>query len=282
MKFVFWGGKAIGNYILEKLLDKSRIPTAIIYYREELESDLIYKSKDLGVRVLQIEKFNTSQEKIIAFIKGLDVDTYISISFPFIISREILDLVEYPINIHTSAIPKYRGHHPISAALLNNEPYQATTVHLMVSEVDAGEILLQDFIDVQNEDTIVSIRQRLIELSLELLLKVMQQVEKGTLYPKRQIGETVWAPKRTPEDSKLDFSKPSRYLHNFIRALVDPYPNAFVLRDKQTVQIKKSIVSNKPGVVMAKINQFEYVVSSGDGVIFIETDTELSIGDKLK
>lgn len=282
MKFVFWGGKAIGNYILEKLLDKNRIPTAIIFYREELESNLIHKSKAIGVRVLQIEKFNTSQEKIITFIKSLEVDTYISISFPFILSREILDLVEYPINIHTSAIPKYRGHHPISAALLNDEPYQATTVHLMVSEVDAGEILLQDYIDVQNEDTIVSIRQRLIELSLELLLKVMQQVEKGTLYPKKQVGKTVWAPKRTPKDSKLDFSKPSRYLHNFIRALVVPYPNAFVYRDKQTIQIKNSIVSNEPGVVMAKINQFEYVVSSGDGVIFIKTDTELSVGDKLK
>lgn len=282
MKFIFWGGKAIGNFILKGLLDKKHIPAAIIYYREELEDDLIERSKHLGVKVLQIQKFRSSQDKLQDFVKAVNPEMYISISFPFIISKEILDLVEYPINIHTSAIPKYRGHHPIPAALLNDEPFQATTVHFMVSEVDAGRILLQDFIEVCNEDTIVTIRQRLIELSFELLIKVIQQVEKGTLYPKKQIGETVWAPQRTPKDSKLDLSKPSRYLHNFIRALVDPYPNAFVFKGDKRIQIKKSIACNEPGLVLAKLNPKEYIISSGDGVVFIETDTELFVGDKLE
>ncbi len=281
MKYIFWGGKALGNYILNGFLDNKILPTGIICYREELDKPIIEHAKKLDIEVLQIQKFKKEQDKITRFISSLGVDYYISAAFPFILSGEILNMVKYPINIHTSAVPKYRGHHPISAALLNDEPYQATTVHIMKEEVDSGEIILQDFIKITNEDTILTIRQRLIELSYKLVLKAIQQLESGTLYLKNQIGPSVWAPRRNPEDSKIDFSRDSRYLHNFIRALVDPYPNAFSKINGEEIKIKKTISSDIPGLVLAKTKDNKYVVSSGDGVIFIEADKELSVGDKF-
>ena len=190
-------------------------------------------------------------------------------------------MVSFPINIHTGAIPKYRGHHPISAALLDDEPFQATTIHFMAEEVDAGDILIQDFIEVSNEDTIITIKQNLIELSFRMILKVINQIENNNYYPIKQKGEVVWAPKRTPEDSRIDFSKGSRYLHNFIRALVDPYPNAFCFNGKKHLSIKESITSNTPGKVLARADD-KYVVATGDGVILIKADMDLKVGDILK
>lgn len=187
-----------------------------------------------------------------------------------------------PINIHTGALPRYRGHHPLSAALLNNEPVQATTVHFMVEEVDAGKVLLQDFISVSNEDDIVTIRKRLIDLSLKLVLIVINQVNNGTQYAKDQVGEIIWAPKRLPEDSKTNFDNNSRYLHNFIRSVVNPYPNAFAFTsDGKRVHFKRSIASNTPGKVLEKVSNNKYVIASNDGVILVETDTDLNIGDIL-
>jgi methionyl-tRNA formyltransferase len=110
---------------------------------------------------------------------------------------------------------------------------------------------------------------------------VIKQLENGTLYPRFQIGEVIWAPQRKPEDSKIDFSKNSRYLHNFIRALADPYPNAFAFRNNERVKIKKSIVSNSSGFVLADIGNRRYIISTRDGVILIETDVDLKVGDKL-
>jgi methionyl-tRNA formyltransferase len=191
-------------------------------------------------------------------------------------------MVHYPINVHTGAIPKYRGHHPLSAAFLNDEPFQATTVHLMAQEVDSGDILLQDFVKVENEDTILTIRNKLSILSLNLLLMTFRQLETGTIYPKKQVGPVIWAPKRNPEDSRIDFSKSSRYLHNFIRALVDPYPNAFGYGEgKKLIRFKKSITSNFPGVVLADLGENQYVVSTIDGVILVETDVKLNIGERI-
>jgi methionyl-tRNA formyltransferase len=167
--------------------------------------------------------------------------------------------------------------------LLNDEPYQATTVHYMTEEVDAGDVLLQDYVPVENEDTIITVRQKLIELSLKLILTVIDQLKQGTLYPKKQIGESISAPMRKPEDSRIFFSNKSRYLHNFIRALVDPYPNAFAYRqDKKLVKIKKSFISNTPGKVLEDLGDNKYIVSTEDGVIMIETDIKLEIGEQLQ
>lgn len=282
MRYVFLGGKAIGNYVLNGLIENGHIPAGIILYKDIIDSEIVEKAKLHGARVLSISSFRKQQDEIIMFINDLYAEAFISVAFPYIIPPTILKLVNYPINIHTGAIPKYRGIHPISAALLNDEPYQATTIHLMSEEVDGGDILLQDFIPVENEDTIISIKQKLIKLSLELILITLKQLESNTLYSKKQIGEVIWAPKRTPEDSKINFSESSRYLHNFIRALVDPYPNAFALRSNgQVVKFKKSHSCNIPGIVLAELGEREYIISSKDGIIWVETDVKLKLGEKL-
>ena len=282
MKFIFWGGKDIGNFVLKGLIENNNIPEGIIHYRDNIDQKLIEEARSKGIPILHIKTFKKQQEELINFINTLEVDLYISVAFPFILPKEILNLVKYPINIHTGAIPKYRGHHPISAAFLNDESYQATTVHLMAEEVDAGQIILQDFVKVENEDTIFTIRKKLIELSLKLILITIKQLRNGSFYPRPQIGEVIWAPRRKPEDSKIDFAQTSRYLHNFIRALVDPYPNAFAYSNGKCVKIKKSIVSNIPGVVLAALGNRRYIISTGDGVVFIETDLELKVNDKLE
>ena len=279
--FIFFGGKAIGNYILRHLIDDNFIPKAIVCYRDHLDFELLEKAKSLDVCIMIVQKFRIEIDDIYKFIKIQNPDFYLSVAFQFILPEKIINLVSWPINIHTGAIPKYRGHHPLAAAFLNDEPYQATTVHMMSETVDAGKILLQDFVKVRNEDDMISIRQKLIELSYDLIKTVIFQLNNNCLYPKEQIGEVIWAPKRTPEESKLDFNNKSRYLHNFVRTLVDPFPNAFVLKDEQVVKIKKSVTSNVPGVVLKKLSSSEFIVSTQDGILWIETDVELTEGDKL-
>ena len=282
MKYIFWGGKEIGDYVLRGLIESNNIPEGIIHYRDIISPGLIEEAREIGIPIFNVSYFKKQQAEIISFIKTLNADHYISVSCPFIISKEILDLVKYPLNIHPGDIPKYRGYHPLSAAFLNDELFQAITIHLMTEEVDAGDIILQDFVKVQNEDTIITIRQKLSELSLKLILTVIKQSQNGSFYSRSQIGEIIGAPKRKPEESKIDFARNSRYLHNFIRALVDPYPNAFAYSNGQCVKIKNSIVSNIPGVVLASLGNRQYVVSTGDGVILIEVDIDLKFNDKLE
>ena len=283
--FIFFGGKSIGNIILNNLFDNNYFPKAIIYYKNELETEIINRAKSFEIQVYQIKKFRVELNEIINFIKEQAPDFYISVAFCFILPRSILSIVKWPVNIHTSALPKYKGNHPIAAAFLNDDSFQGTTVHLMTEEVDSGKILLQDFVHVTNEDDMVSVRQKLIDLSYKLIIQVINQLKSECLYPKNQIGVSTLAPRRTPEDSKVDFNNRSRYLHNFIRTLVDPYPNAYTLKNgniNEVVRIKKSIISNTPGKILKKIDDFQYIVSTSDGIIWIKTDKRLTEGDVLK
>ncbi|MBC7627987.1 methionyl-tRNA formyltransferase [Ferruginibacter sp.] len=281
MKFVFFGGKEIGSYILRNLLNDDIIPAAIISYQDIIAPEVLLIAKGKGIPVLQLRNFKNSIFEIIQFIQKLDADSYVSVSFPFILPKEILSLVKTPINIHTGAIPKYRGYHPISAALLNDEPFQGTTVHLMAEEVDAGSVLLQDFVEVKNTDDINSIKEKLINLSNSLLITVLNQLRTNTLYPKKQIGEIIWAPKRLPEDSKIDFNNKTRYLHNFVRALSDPYPNAYCFLKDEKIRIKSSLSGNVNGEVLNKTIDGKYIIATADGVLIVECDRLLQIGDIL-
>jgi methionyl-tRNA formyltransferase len=279
MKYIFWGGKDIGNYILTQLLELEYKPSGIIVYQKNLDEGLLESATNMGIPIYQIHKFKLEESKLIAFTKQIEPDAFVSVAFPYIIPKTIIDLVRYPINIHTGAIPKYRGHHPISAALLNNEPYQGTTIHFMEEEVDAGDIIHQDFVKVENEDSINTIKYKLILKSNQLIQITLKQLYSNTIFSRKQIGHIIWAPKRTANDSFINFNNTSRYLHNFIRALEEPYPNAFGYIGSDKILIKKSLAHNTPGVVIDKTINNRYVVSTNDGVILIETNQNLNIGD---
>jgi methionyl-tRNA formyltransferase len=279
LNFIFFGGKDIGNYILKNLINDKLNPVGIVAYRDIIDPQILNKCKKSGSKILHIESFKNSEQNIYDFILNINPNSFISSAFPFILSERIINLVNYPINIHTGALPKYRGHHPISFALLNDEKFQATTIHFMEKNVDEGRILLQDFVEVTNEDDINSIKKKLIIKSYILLKIIINQIKSDCIYPKKQFGETIWAPKRTPEDSKIEFSNSSRFLHNFIRALSFPYPNAYTeLKNGTKIKIQKSISSNIPGLVLDKTINNRYVISTKDGVILIETDSNLEIG----
>jgi len=283
MNFVLMGAREIAEKTIKSFQSKQILPSLVITMTGMLSQETIALLKDNNVKLLELTKFKKNTDLIISLIKENNIDMIMSVAFPFIIPEEILKTVKYPINLHTAALPKYRGVHPISAALLNDEKYQGTTVHFMKPEVDSGEIILQDFIEVKNEDTIITIKNHLIDLSIKLLLLAYNQIISNDFHKRKQVGEPIFAPKRTPGDSKTNFNNNSRYLHNFIRALADPYPNAFakIEGSNEVINIKKSLSSNRAGVVLDKTESGKYVISTKDGVIVVELDKDVAIGSRL-
>ena len=70
-------------------------------------------------------------------------------------------------------------------------------------------------------------------------------------------------------------------LHRAINALSDPMPNAFCRTYGGEVIFAQSFIGDQPGEVLAKTECGKYIVSTGDGVIFVETKTSLVVGDIL-
>jgi methionyl-tRNA formyltransferase len=283
MKFIFFAAKELGEESLNYFISSNTVPEFVFTMKNSLSKKVLKHLESNGIEYIELDKFKDSVPDIVSIIKSKRCNMIISSAFPFILPESILKEVDFPINVHTASLPKYKGFHPISAALLNNDKTQGTTVHFMSTEVDSGDIILQDFIKISNEDTIVSIKSRLIRLSNKLLLLAYKQIRENVFNSRLPIGKSSFAPKRNPEDSRIDFSNTSRYLHNFIRALVDPYPNAFatIKSSGKRVKIKKSIVSNTEGLVLDKTLSGNYVISTRDGIILLDCDLDLEIGDML-
>ena len=132
------------------------------------------------------------------------------------------------ICLHPSVLPKYRGGSPVQHQIINGETESAVTFFKMNEQMDAGPILFQKKFSLRgNLEEIfdrISINGRigLMNIVMGNYTQVHQNEQDSTFYKRRKPEES--------EISVFDFSKSkAQELYNKIRALQDPYPNAFVV-----------------------------------------------------
>lgn len=72
------------------------------------------------------------------------------------------------VNIHPSLLPKYPGINTHARALEAGDAEHGATVHLVVEEVDAGEIIGQASMPILADDTPETLAQRLLDVEHKL------------------------------------------------------------------------------------------------------------------
>lgn len=71
------------------------------------------------------------------------IDLGVSIFYDKIIKHDFIEYAGKLINIHNSALPKYRGVKPIHWALKNNETTHGVTIHEITEGIDDGPVISQ-------------------------------------------------------------------------------------------------------------------------------------------
>ncbi len=130
----------------QKIFDdfKIEIVTAIT---NNPEAKGIKKAQNLGVDVLVIDhKVYTNREafdtKLVEEIKKLEVDLVALAGFMRILTPIFTDHIR-AINIHPTLLPLYKGANALKRSFQGEEEIAGVTSHYVVSEVDAGEIIMQ-------------------------------------------------------------------------------------------------------------------------------------------
>jgi phosphoribosylglycinamide formyltransferase-1 len=90
------------------------------------------------------------------------------------------------LNVHPALLPKFGGkgmfgHHVHDAVLKAKERESGMTIHLMDEGVDTGKILLQRACPVLPDDTVDTLRTRVVNLEKEWYPKVLQMIEEGEI-----------------------------------------------------------------------------------------------------
>lgn len=175
-------------------------------------------------------------------------------------------------NLHASLLPKYRGAAPIQWALIRGEKETGVTTFLLREKVDTGSILLQRTVAVEENETAGELHDKLAVVGAEVVVETVERIDSGSAKPMKQDDSLATdAPKIFKEICRIDWTLPSRTVHNFIRGL-SPAPAAYTtLRNEQlkilrTVVVSETGAPGKPGVVLESKGE-TLTVACGNGSI---------------
>lgn len=181
-------------------------------------------------------------------------------------------------NLHASLLPLYRGAAPINRAVMNGDTRTGVTTFMLKHEIDTGDILRREEVDILPEDNVGDVHDRLMYLGAELTIDTVEHIIAGDLKPLPQDQvpggiEPTPAPKIFAEDCIIDWTQPAVRIHNQVRGL-SPYPAARSTFDPGTGQaeimkifktrIVDGVAGAQPGNVTVTHDE-RILVAAGDG-----------------
>jgi len=199
-----------------------------------------------GFKILQ--PLNLKDSDFIQTITEMDPEMQIVVAFRMM--PQVLWSIPQKgtINLHASLLPNYRGAAPINHAIINGETESGLTTFYINEVIDTGDILFQDKVSIEEQDTFETLHDRMKVIGANLLVSTIQKIESGAVIRKSQSEllkadlEQEWriAPKINKEFCRIDWHQESAKVYDHIRGL-SPYPSAYsILKnpDSSTTNIK--------------------------------------------
>jgi methionyl-tRNA formyltransferase len=222
--------------------------------------------------VFQPESVNESE--FIDFAKTLEPHFLVLVAFDEKLSSEVLNIpLKSSINLHPSLLPDLRGACPVQWALIYGYDKTGITTIKMNEDFDAGDILYQEVVEINDTDSAGTLHDRLAERGAMLLDITIRDCFNDRLNPiPQEEGNFKKAPKIKKSDRVINWNLSANKLNNYIRGLT-PYPGAFSYLDNKRICFREvGIFSEEdrgnPGEVV-DIVEDGIVVGTGDGLIII-------------
>ena len=230
-----------------------------------------------NLHVLQPEKLKSPE--FLVELKSLNADVQIVVAF-----RMLPEVVwnmppKGTINLHGSLLPQYRGAAPINRAIMNGEKQSGVTTFLLKQEIDTGDILFSEQVDIDDDMTAGHLHDQLMEIGAQLIVKTLRAIESDDYQEQAQdqlikIEDLKHAPKLFKEDCLIDWNKTTQEVHNQIRGL-SPFPTAYTIFQDKVLKIFES----KKELKSLSISAGEYVSDGKTYLKFATSDGAINILD---
>lgn len=197
------------------------------------ESAVKQYAKAKGLTILQPEKLKN--ENFIQELKSLNGDLQVVVAFRML-PEVVWNMPKYgTINVHGSLLPDYRGAAPINWAIINGEKETGVTIFKLKHEIDTGDILLQEKIEIGKDETAGDLLDKMKAIGAKVLVATVKGLAENAVIetPQKLIEVEKKAPKIFTETCLINWNKSVDEVYNLIRGL-SPYPAAFtILQDKK-------------------------------------------------
>lgn len=253
MKIVYFGTPEIASSQLEAIIAAGYEVVAVVTVPDKpagrgkkiQSSDVKLTALKYDLPVLQ--PVSLKSPEFIEELSSYNADLFVVVAF-----RMLPEVVwSMPpmgtFNLHASLLPQYRGAAPINHAIINGEKETGLTTFLLDKEIDTGEIIMQEKVVIEDDETAGTLHDKLMVLGNKVVVETIKRIEEGKVQSQSQDMiierdnlKLKPAPKIFKEDCKIDWTKDAKSIYDFIRGL-SPYPAAhtqFVSENNETLDIK--------------------------------------------
>lgn len=240
LRIAFMGTPDFSVPALEKLIS-SRHKIVCVYSQpprpkgrgqQVQESPVHQAAMKAGIEVRT--PLNFKKDEDIAAFMALELDVAVVAAYGLILPKSILDApVHGCLNIHASLLPRWRGAAPIQRSILEGDSETGITIMQMDVGLDTGDMIKKKAVPIRESTTSGSLHDILSAIGSSMIGEVIEELSNnGKLLGTPQPADgSTYAKMLKKEEGKIDWSKPSSYIHRQIRAL-NPWPGTWCETDK--------------------------------------------------
>lgn len=277
---VFMGTPEFAVPILQSLIDSPEYDVKAVLTqpdhhigrkRQLHESPVKQLAQKYEIEVLQPAKLSNSPE--MTKIIELQPDLMITAAYGQFLPTKLLNAAQIAaINVHGSLLPKYRGGAPIQYSIINGDKETGVSIMYMVKKMDAGDVLAQKAIPIENDDDSGTMFKKLSLLGRDLLLTTLPKLISGDIHPIAQDpAKVVFSPNISSEQEQIDYRLPARLIDAKVRGL-RPAPLANMVIDGLRTKIYDVTplaeqTDLQPGQVV-RVTKHQLVIAAGEGTTY--------------
>lgn len=245
-RVIFMGTPEFAVPILETLIKMTDVvlvvsqPDAYVGRKKVLTASPVkQKAIEYNIPVFQPENIKLDNEEIMNY----NPDLIVTCAYGQILPESILKTPRLGcINVHASLLPKYRGGAPIHHALINGEEKTGITIMYMDTKMDNGDIITQEAIAINPDDTVATLHDKLSILGANLLARTLPSIINQTnTRIKQDEAQVTFAPTIKRVDEHLSFNQEAKKVFNKVRGL-NSWPLANIILDNEEIKIVEGYI----------------------------------------
>ena len=206
-------------------------------------------------------------EEAQAAFRAHNADAAVVVAYGLILPKSVLEAPRLGcFNIHASLLPRWRGAAPINRAIMAGDPESGITIMKMDEGLDTGAIAMAERMPIGADITAGDLHDVLSRLGADLMLRALAAAERGSLTLTLQPDKGVtYAEKISKNETRIDWSKPWKQVHDHIRGL-SPFPGAWFEIDGARIKALRSTKGEGSGAAGTALDD-KFTIACGTGAV---------------
>jgi methionyl-tRNA formyltransferase len=205
-------------------------------------------------------------DEAVAAFRAHHADVAMVAAYGLILPKPILDAPRLGcFNVHASLLPRWRGAAPINRAIMAGDAESGITIMKMDEGLDTGPTVADERLAIAPDMTAGDLHDALAKLGAALIVRALGEIERGAKLTPQPSEGTMYAAKISKNETRIDWAKLGKEVHNHIRGL-SPFPGAWFDLGGARIKALRSTRGEgkgKPGTALDD----RLTIACGDGAV---------------